>query len=406
MDEQPKRVADLGVGTSVSPIHTQSAIRLRSPSPSAQLSHPHLVCQFLSPMPLLFGGALAVLVLYSLLFSWGWRRGRRRAPASSAHDLPPLSVVVAARNEADALPALLDALDRQTHSTYEVILVDDASTDDTARLAGDWVADRPHATLVQVTDPSPPRKKNALTRGIAAASHDLLAFTDADCRPPPDWLSSLAAAHAQTEEPSVLVGYSPLDGAGLLGAYARYETMLAGLYATAATGLGRPYMAVGRNLSYPRSVFEAAEGFDQDAMSGDDDLFVQAVHRRTDATVRPVLDDRTFVPAAAPTSWRSWARQRQRHVSAGRHYDRSVGLHLTLLHASLVLLWLAPLFLGTLGVGLLATGLLARHAVLGPAAEALDETDLLALFPLWEFGYALYHVTIVPLGLLRPPDRW
>jgi hypothetical protein len=196
-----------------------------------------------------------------------------------------------------------------------------------------------------------------------------------------------------------------------VGRFARYEALLEALYAAAAAGLGRPYMAVGRNLSYPRSVFEAVGGFglvdDRPVpMSGDDDLFVQAVHRHDAADVRPLHDERAFVPAEAPTSWPEWLRQRRRHASAGRHYRWTAGLHLTLLHASLVLCWLAPLALGPTGLGLLATGLLARHAALGRAADALGETDLLAVFPLWELGVALYHVTVAPLGLWAPPDRW
>jgi cellulose synthase/poly-beta-1,6-N-acetylglucosamine synthase-like glycosyltransferase len=356
----------------------------------------------------LFGGALAVLILYAILIAWGWRWGRRQASEAASDQEPPMSVVVAARNEAESLPVLLDALDAQTHPNHEVVIVDDASTDETAAIAEGWAEERPHASVVRVTDPSPPRKKNALTRGIEAASHDLLAFTDADCRPPPDWLSVLAATHAGTDTDSVLVGYSPLRGSGLLGFFSRYETLVAGIYTVAALGWGRPYMAVGRNLSYPRSVFEAVGGFDSvdESMSGDDDLFVQAVHRQTDAPVRAVLDDRTFVPTDAPASWADWWRQRRRHVSAGRHYDGTVGIHLTLLHASLVLLWLAPFFLGKTGIGLLATGLLARHSHLGRAAEAFGETDLLAVFPLWELGYALYHIIVVPVGLLRPPNQW
>ena len=362
-------------------------------------------------MLLLFGGALAVLLLYALLLSWGWRRARRETPALDANDLPALSVVVAARNEANVLPSLFEALDEQSHPSYEVVIVNDASTDDTSALAADWAANRSWAQVVHVEDPSPPRKKHALTQGIAAAQHDLLAFTDADCTPPPSWLSDLAAAHAATDDDCVLVGYSPLRGTGLLGSFARYETLLHALYTVAAIGWHRPYMAVGRNLSYPRSVFEAVNGFShtgggQASMSGDDDLFVQAVHRQDCAPVRALLAPSTFVPTSAPPSWRRWWRARRRHVSAGRHYSWTVGLHLTLLHTSLVLLWIAPLILGTLGVGLLATSLLARHAPLGLAAETLGENDLLPLFPLWEFGYALYHATVVPVGLFSPPDHW
>jgi len=359
-------------------------------------------------MPTLFGGLLTVLVLYTVLIGWGWRRAQQQLHVSAEGDPPPVSVIVAARNEAGTLPSLLDALAAQTHPNHEVVLVDDASTDDTAAVITDWAENRPYVTVVRVTEPAPPRKKNALARGIEAATHDLLAFTDADCTPPPTWLSTLAQTHKDTEEDCVLVGYSPLRGPGLVGRFSRYETLVAGLYTGAAIGWGRPYMAVGRNLSYSRGVFEATGGFapTDDALSGDDDLFVQAVHRRTDAPIRALLDSRTFVPAEAPSSWTDWWRQRRRHVSAGRHYSWVVGLHLTVLHFSLILLWLAPLLLGKLGVGLLATGLLARHSQLEPAARAVEETDLLALFPLWELGYALYHMIVVPVGLLWPPNRW
>lgn len=319
-----------------------------------------------------------------------------------------MSVVVAARNESDNLPRLLEALSQQIHPAYEVVIVDDASSDETALIAEEWAADRPNAHVVHVTDPVSPRKKHAIAKGIAATKHDLLAVTDADCTPPPDWLSVLAATHENAEDEVVLVGYSPLQGRGLLALFSRYETFLQALYAMAAIGWGRPYMGVARNLSYPRSVFERVNGFShsKEMVSGDDDLFIQEVHRQDEATVRPLLDTRTFVPTQAPTSWRTWVRRRRRHVSAGRQYPWDVGLHLTLLHASLVLLWLAPFFLGVTGIGLLATGLLARHSALGRAAETFSEPDLLAAFPLWEFGYALYHITIVPFGLLFPPDQW
>jgi hypothetical protein len=83
-----------------------------------------------------------------------------------------------------------------------------------------------------------------------------------------------------------------------------------------------------------------------------------------------------------------------------------VGAHLTLLHGSLALLWLAPLALGTTGLGVLAAGLLARHAALAPAADALGDADLLAGFPLWELGYVLYHLLLVPTGLWTVPEEW
>lgn len=376
---------------------------------------------------LLFITALAVQGAYWGLLRRGVRRAQRRDPSRhtvSKNDLPPLSVVVAARDEEDALPALLDALRRQTHSRFEVVVADDASADDTARLVHDWIDALPPESssnngitgrLVQIEEPQPPRKKNALTQAIAEARHPLLAFTDADCAPPPGWLASLAQAHAafdaEMRTAPLLLGYSPYrrpEDGSLLNRFARYETFLAGVLAAGACGLGRPYMAVGRNLSYSKHLFDQVGGFAHSAasMSGDDDLLVQEVHRRRAAPVRHVFGPETFVKTDAPRSWRAWLKQKQRHASAGRFYAAAPSAHLTAFTLTGALLWLAPLVLGWAGLALLLGKLVTQYAVLAPAARTFGEMDLLPALPLWDLGYTLYNVLVVPLGLARLPEEW
>ena len=386
---------------------------------------------------LLFALALGVQVVYGGLLYRGLRRARRRDPSHrpalpAGEDLPPLSVVVAARDEEADLLALLEALARQTHPRFEVVLVDDASTDRTPQIARDWIDALPDdrgdedgvtGRLVRVEDPKPPRKKHALTRGVAAARHPLLAFTDADCTPPPGWLEALARAHAafahdgddagsdRTSAAPLLIGYSPYrraEDASLLNRFARWETFFAGALAAGACGLGRPYMAVGRNLSYLRALFERIGGFAhaRASMSGDDDLLVQEVHRRRAAPVRHVFGPETFVETDAPPSWRAWLRQKRRHASAGRFYAAAPSAHLTAFNLTSALLWLAPLVLWPVGVALLAGKWLVQAAALWPAARAFGETDLLPALPLWDAGYALYNTLVVPLGLVKLPEEW
>ncbi|MDX1532168.1 MAG: glycosyltransferase, partial [Rhodothermales bacterium] len=230
----------------------------------------------------LFAAAAAVQAAYWLLLLRGVRRVRRYAEGRDdppPGSLPPISVVVAARDEADRLPDLLGALAAQTHPDFEAVVVDDASEDATPHLVGERAESDPRFRLVRAADlpdrgPAPlPRKKRALTAGIAAASHGRLAFTDADCAPPPTWLSALAA-WAATDPEAVLVGYGPYRRRpGVLNAFVRYETLVTALLTAGAVGLGRPYMAVGRNFSYPRALFERLGGFAHQAqsLSGDDD---------------------------------------------------------------------------------------------------------------------------------------
>lgn len=358
---------------------------------------------------LVFGAAWLVQAGYWLALRRGFGAALRPRETGTPEALLPISVVVAARDEAHRLPALLAALARQTHPEYEVVIVDDASADATASLVEAWQQAWPALRLLRIDTPRPPRKKHALTHGIDAARHDLLAFTDADCTPPPTWLETLARQHAAAPGGVVLVGYSPFRRApGLLNRLARYETFVTGFLTAAALGLGRPYMAVGRNLSYRRRLFRRLGGFAHSlaSLSGDDDLLVQEVARQGAAPVRAVFGAAVRVPSEAPPTWRAWFRQKRRHVSAGRFYRRSIQAHLALFQATAVGLWAAPFVLGVPGALLLATRLALQLGVLRHAARVFGEADLLTLQPLLELLYAAYNLLLAPLGLARVPRRW
>ena len=377
------------------------------------------------------------------VLAWGWVAvGWRRMAdatldagladdAAAARPDTPVSVVVAARDEAGRLPTLLAALRRQTHRdaagrwAFEVVVVDDRSADDTAalveRTAAAWTATAgPDLRLVRVPPDAAPvaaPKKRALAAGIAAARHDRLALTDADTDPPPAWLATLArhAAPGGTDDGAVLVGFAPVvRRPGALNRFVRYETLHTAALAAAGVGWGRPWQAVGRNLSYSRALFERLGGFASGAgsLSGDDDLFVQHVAKQRAADVRYVADALAHVPSEAAASWGAFVRQRRRHASAGAHYAPGALAGLAVLHGSALVLWLgAPLLHVAAGVptgwGLLALHLLVQRAALGPAFDALGAaSDLRLAQPLLDLAGTLYQAAAAVAGALPAPRRW
>jgi glycosyltransferase involved in cell wall biosynthesis len=322
--------------------------------------------------------------------------------------LPAISVVVAARNESHNISSLLNTLTAQTHPQYEIVLVDDASTDETVVMATQHGIEPQRLRLVHVSDAKTPRKKHALTAGISNARFELLACTDADCLPPPSWLKILAGYHTVLPD-TVLVGYSPiLSEPTLLNLLVRYETMTTAFFTSAAIGWKRPYMAVGRNLSYPRSLFYKIGGFDHSlhSLSGDDDLFVQEVSRTNAGSVFYVLDSASFVYSNAPSGWRQWFRQKRRHTSAGRFYDPFIKRHLALFHGSNLCLWILPVVTGWTGFILLTAKGLFQYLILKNAAGTFKEKKLLRFFPLLEGLYMAYNTLIAPIGVLFPPKKW
>lgn len=349
-------------------------------------------------------GALAVQAVYLALARRGVQRSDAAPIPPAAPDVP-VTVVVAARNEAHRIGAFVAAMEAQTHRALDIVVVDDGSTDATPAILAAWAARDARVRVLRNT--GAPGKKGALTTGIAAARTSVVLLTDADCAPPPAWADALAG-HAARPRPPVVVGYAPYHPRpGVLNAVARYETFAAGLLTLAAVGLGRPYMAVGRNLAVPVDAFEAVGGFARHAhlISGDDDLLVQDVHATCAAPVVHALGPDTAVPSEAPTSWRAWLRQKRRHLSDGRHYPADVQMHLAAYHGSAALLWLAPLA-GVGGAAMLAARLGLVAWASAPAARRLGERDLLPWLPLHEAGHGLYNALLAPVSMALTLRRW
>jgi len=109
-----------------------------------------------------------------------------RAPYFPLPRAPKVSVIVAAYNGARTLEACLDSLTKLNYPNYEVILVDDGSTDATAQLA---------AAFKTVRCIHQPNRGLSAARntGLAAAMGEVIAYTDCDCRADEDWLYYLIA---------------------------------------------------------------------------------------------------------------------------------------------------------------------------------------------------------------------
>jgi len=172
-------------------------------------------------------------------------------------------VVVPARNAQDTVPILLAALDRSTFARpWELVLVDDASTDATPDLAKSW-----GARVVRLEGQSGPAA--ARNAGLAAASAPLVAFTDADCEPCPEWLSALDEALREADIATGPVLPVPGESAGTFARTLRI-TRESPLFETA-------------NLAVRREMAERVGGFEP---------FAPVVGRRTG--LRPAVDEGHF----------------------------------------------------------------------------------------------------------------
>lgn len=157
-----------------------------------------------------------------------------------------MSVVIPVKDRRELLLAALDALDAQTFDDFEVIVVDDGSSDG----SGDAAAARlVHGRPVTVVAGGGNGAVHARTVGVAQARGEILAFTDSDCAPSPKWLEAACAAFDAGAD---LVNGRTVPARPLLPLERSMGSGLEGLYPTC-------------NVLYRRDAYERAGGFDSEA---------------------------------------------------------------------------------------------------------------------------------------------
>ncbi len=279
----------------------------------------------------------------------------RLVPASAGGTLTDeemsngVTVIVCARNELANLTELLPLLDAQHYPLFEVLVMDDRSTDGTTAYLDQASTKLTHVRFIKVDKEyehiTP--KKYALTIALKKATYPTALLTDADCRPStPDWLAGMVAPlHNPNKE--IVLGFSPYEHRpGLLNLLIRSETLFTAVHYFSLALAGSPYMGVGRNLAYRTKLFFANRGFytHKNVLGGDDDLFMNEVATGRNTAV--CLDPVTFTWSKPKETWADWQIQKRRHLNVGKYYKTSHKIRLGLLTGSHVLTWLLGLIVG------------------------------------------------------------
>jgi cellulose synthase/poly-beta-1,6-N-acetylglucosamine synthase-like glycosyltransferase len=358
------------------------------------------------------GATLCQILIWGGGFSKLIRGAKKITLLPESTKTTPVSVIVCARNEATHLERHLPLLEAQQYAAdFEILVVNDASTDETATLLGYREKQSSRLRVLHLTEKGSPGKKVALEQGVAAARFEWILLTDADCAPDsPYWIRDMMA-FAQAPDTEIVVGYAPF----LTGSppFFRYEVAFTALQFSAFALWGFPYMATGRNLAWKKSLFYRHQGFanHRDLASGDDDLFVNAA--ATPHNLQICLSPNTFMRSPAPPDLRAWWQQKRRHLSAAPRYRP---LHQLLLGALavthtlhyglgaiLLALSICPEYVATLyGIRLLIAWPVAAQAL-----KQFKEEDLGRFFPWWDGWMAVWYGAGVPFLLWgKRPIHW
>ncbi len=235
--------------------------------------------------------------------------------------LEKISVVIPFKNEAENISSLMNALSKinYPHDFFEIILVDDNSTDATYQLLSDAVKGKSNYRLVKAIDKKLPAKKGALTIGIENAKYDFVALTDGDCAPESDWLKNISKA---LENNDVVFGAAPLvPNNSFVSRFAAYESLRSQIINHLTLSLGIPVSATGRNFAFRKRVFVELGGYNStmDKLSGDDDLLIREAFRNK-KRIGFIDTNGGRVFSKTVSTWQEFFRQKARHVSTSHNY--------------------------------------------------------------------------------------
>jgi glycosyltransferase involved in cell wall biosynthesis len=325
-----------------------------------------------------------------------------------------VSVIICARNNKDFLAQNLESVLNQDHHNFEVIVVNDGSTDGTIDYLDNLAKSNSKLKVLHldIDERFHRGKKFAQTIGIKAAENELLVFTDADCQPSSNqWLATISS-HMTTKKSIVLGVGNYRRKASVTNWIIQLETFHSSMLYVNFALAKMPYMGVGRNLSYKRSLFFEVKGFasHQHLLSGDDDLFVNET--ATTSNVAVCLDPNAFTVSEPKLTFGQWITQKKRHYSTGKMYKFSHRLLLAIYSFSLLLYYV----LGVLAVldekfiipvlAIIGFRFLTQAIVLFRNMKIFNYLKYYWLFPFLDIGILIIHIFVGIRGYFSKPLHW
>ncbi len=361
-------------------------------------------------------GIYLFLFVIQLVYYWGIfsRLAFYKEKEVKKEHFPPVSVVIAAKNEYHNLKRNLQTVLEQDYPDFEVVVVNHASEDETKSLLQELSGKYKHLHPVHIHEELNffSGKKFPLSIGIKSAKNEILLLTDADCKPASrHWIKSMVSQYDDTTE--VVLGYGPYKKEkGLLNMLIRFDTFLVAVNYLSFALAGLPYMGVGRNLSYKKSLFLKNKGFIKhyNIASGDDDLFIGEVAKKQNTKIS--IHPESFVFSEPKKSLKRWIRQKRRHLSTGKKYKRRIKWLLATFSITQWLFYIMMAVLFFMNIAPLAVIVLyllravSQQVVYKKIADKLNEKQMfvysLFLEPLFIFLMPLFSFK----GLTGKSNQW
>lgn len=264
---------------------------------------------------------------------------------SVSADLLKFSIIIAVKNEEKNIQPLLIALRNLFYQRdfYEVIFVDDNSSDNSYQLISESIKEDENIKLYKVSEKKYPGKKGALAFGIEKSVNPYIIITDGDCIPQKNWLISFAGKFSQGYD--VVFGASPfIKKDSLINRISCFENLRSSILTFSAATFGNAYSAAARSFGFTKNIYDIIGGYKNttETLSGDDDLFIRQVIK-SKAKVGCFIESGSMVFTNSVSNFKEYLLQKARHTSTSSYYLPKHKMFLGFWHLTNLLLIFSPL---------------------------------------------------------------
>ena len=274
----------------------------------------------------------AFIILYSILIvflCFGFVKVTNESTnfqkSSFSNPKTRFSIVIPFRNETENLERLLTSLAFLDYpvSLYEILLINDASTDDSvAVIEAFQFKSKLNLQILNSERFSGSPKKDALTRGIAKAAFEWIVTTDADCMVSSNWLKHLNLKIIQQDVSFIAGPVTFFENTGFLNRFQHLDFLSLQGATIGSFGLHQAFMCNGANLAFAKAEFLKLEGYSKSShiASGDDVFLMQQFMNFDSKSVSYLKSTEALVYTNAQKSWKNLLQQRKRWAAKAPAY--------------------------------------------------------------------------------------
>lgn len=348
---------------------------------------------------MIFGGVILAYIIQTLIFYLGTKK---KFPVLEEKDLPTATVIVAARNEEDAIIRCLKGLEKLEYpeNKLQIILVDDKSTDKTYELIQNFIEGKPRFLLIRSGKEHGDLKgkTNALANGLDMATGEIILTTDADCVPHPKWVKTIGSYY--TEGVGVVNGFTAQVCDSNFTGMQHLDFMMLLSVAAGTINFQWPLSCIGNNMSYLRKAYDEVGGYENlpFSITEDSNLLLAIDRLKKYKLVYPVLKE-SVVMSLPCYDWKTLIRQKRRWGIGGLNSPIKGFIVMSFGFLAHLGMFISPFFFSPLTIGIILAKIFTDFLFLFGTLKRLGLVSTLKYFLAFEIYYTIY-VFLLPFFVI------